>query len=909
MCQFSIFTKKCLLFACLIVSAKASFEQNNLIYNAGKYQLYNDKIVQGQYTAKATSERQIVSNYKSPVNLFKSAAITFKFSINGKDNEMKSGVDHHFFCIDQNGIAETPLIKFGRQLNDQRSGTAYLKPNTLLKIRLDMRDVLEQFKTKGFYTIFNGDKLYQKDFKGVYIAGNSAPLIWDFDNLVHHSDLELHDSDKDGIYEVSLQMNNPQSEEETASEWKQTKDVSAFASYSSGYTISDALYRLAIEEMINAVEPDSTFRTGKEWAGVWTRDISYSIILAMAHLQPQVAKYSLLKKVNRNKKIIQDTGTGGAWPASTDRIIWAVAAWELYKVTGDKDWLQQAYEVVRNSIHDDLNTIYDRETGLVKGESSFLDWREQTYPRWMQPADIAESECLGTNVVHYAANMMLSKMAAALNHTSESIKYNGVAESIRTAINKYLWQPDKKYYAQYLYGRNSLMVSPRAEALGEALAVIFNVATKDVQKEIIANTPLTDFGITCIYPQIPGIPPYHNNAVWPFVQSFWLWAGAKAANEKSVMESIAAIYRPAALFATDKENFVAADGDFLGTQINSSNMLWSLSGSISIIHKVLFGIRFEENNLRFEPFVPAALKGQRSLDNFKYRNMVLSITMTGYGNKIKQFILDGKVLPSATISSDLKGQHVIKIVLLNNRLADQRINKVVNYTSLPTPEVELKKGNLTWQPLYKSKYYKIFGNGQLITTTQKTVYPILRRKSIEYQVVAVDEKGIESFASEPLMIVGSQYVASYEVEDFGVKPDRQLQGYSGTGYVDLTLRQNTNLSIPIKVSSSGEYAIDFRYANGNGPINTENKCAIRTLEVDGKPVGTSLFPQRGKEEWSNWGFSNAVQVKLSAGNHLVTLHYRPSNENMNGDVNDAVLDYMRIIERMPVKRESTSVNK
>jgi len=48
--------------------------------------------------------------------------------------------------------------------------------------------------------------------------------------------------------------------------------------------------------MIRAVEPDSTFRTGKEWSGVWTRDISYSIILSMAYLQPQVAKYSLLKK-------------------------------------------------------------------------------------------------------------------------------------------------------------------------------------------------------------------------------------------------------------------------------------------------------------------------------------------------------------------------------------------------------------------------------------------------------------------------------------------------------------------------------------------------------------------------------------------------------------------------------------
>lgn len=84
----------------------------------------------------------------------------------------------------------------------------------------------------------------------------------------------------------------------------------------------------------------------------------------MAHLQPKVAKYSLLRKV-KNQRIIQDTGTGGAYPASTDRIIWAVAAWELYKVTGDQEWLKQAYSIIKNSVDDDLKNAYDQETGLI----------------------------------------------------------------------------------------------------------------------------------------------------------------------------------------------------------------------------------------------------------------------------------------------------------------------------------------------------------------------------------------------------------------------------------------------------------------------------------------------------------------------------------------------------------------
>ena len=58
------------------------------------------------------------------------------------------------------------------------------------------------------------------------------------------------------------------------------------------YPLTDALYNMALEEMLNAVEPDSNFQNRKEWAGVWTRDISYSIILSMVYLQPPRGKNS-----------------------------------------------------------------------------------------------------------------------------------------------------------------------------------------------------------------------------------------------------------------------------------------------------------------------------------------------------------------------------------------------------------------------------------------------------------------------------------------------------------------------------------------------------------------------------------------------------------------------------------------
>lgn len=882
--------KVIITFAGIVLSAMSSAQS---IYSSGSFQIEKDRVIQGKNESRALSSTQLVSNYQSPANRFQSASISFKFSINGKDNEMLSGKDHHFTVKTGNGKAETPLIRFGQQLKDTAAAETYLAPNTAITIKLDGRDILKQFTEKGFYTTYNGVKIYKEDFKGIFIAGGTAPLIWDFDNLQTHPELQLQDEDGDGIYEITLILNKHSDEKHTDAEWTLTKDVSAYPVYTSAYPISDAIYNLSLEEMLKAIEKDSTFRTGKEWGGVWTRDISYSIILSMAHLQPQVAKNSLLRKVNKHKRIIQDTGTGGAWPASTDRMIWAVAAWEIYLVTGDRGWLEQAYEIVKNSIDDDIQNVYDRTTGLVKGESSFLDWREQTYPKWMQPADIFESECLGTNAVHYQANSVLAKMATVLNRKEVAVKHKAIADNIKKGINQYLWLPDKNYYAQFLYGRNYKSVSPRAEALGEALCILFGIADAERAKQIVANTPLTEFGISCIYPQIPNIPPYHNNAVWPFVQTYWLWAAAKAGNEKGVAESIMDIYRPAALFLTNKENMVADNGDYNGTQINSSIMLWSLSGNLSIVHKVLFGIRFEENSLLFAPFVPKSLNGKRTLSNFKYRDAVLSIEMEGFGNRIASFTIDGKAATSYHVPADMKGNHTIKIVLANNE-SDQTINKVSNYTTLKTPQVQYQNNSILWEPVEGAKSYSILQDGKSMASITTTQWAINEKDFHEYAVLAKDEQGVESFMSEPVGIYTETNSRTIEFEDFQKPAGYAYKGFTGKGFIETSTSVNPTVETGFDVTMAGLYSIDIRYANGNGPTNTENKCAIRTARIDNRKAGIFVFPQRGKEEWSNWGYSNCIQVYLAKGKHLLSVSLEKENTNMNELVNAAMLDHIRV---------------
>ncbi|HEY0176763.1 MAG TPA: hypothetical protein VGC08_10315, partial [Pedobacter sp.] len=82
------------------------------IYQSDFYSLSKDKVTQGKFEAAALSETSLSSNYQSPVNLEISPVLSFKFSLNGKDNEMVSGKNHLINIISDNGVFETPVIRF-----------------------------------------------------------------------------------------------------------------------------------------------------------------------------------------------------------------------------------------------------------------------------------------------------------------------------------------------------------------------------------------------------------------------------------------------------------------------------------------------------------------------------------------------------------------------------------------------------------------------------------------------------------------------------------------------------------------------------------------------------------------------------------------------------------------------------
>jgi hypothetical protein len=200
---------------------------------------------------------------------------------------------------------------------------------------------------------------------------------------------------------------------------------------------------------------------------------------------------------------------------------------------------------------------------------------------------------------------------------------------------------------------------------------------------------------------------------------------------------------------------------------------------------------------------------------------------------------------------------------------------------------------LTWNAVPGAARYRVFRNGTPYLVTQETRTRLLLGRSTpfaEYQVMSVDSGGVESFLSEPARVdSGTQFA-----RPVGAALEREHAGFTGAGYVRLTREANTRVIVPVHLACAGTYDVDARYANGSGPINTEAKTAIRTLRVDGREAGVLVMPQRGTNLWNDWGYGTTVRVSLTAGEHTLALVFTPQDENMDGRINTALLDHVRL---------------
>jgi hypothetical protein len=421
----------------------------------------------------------------------------------------------------------------------------------------------------------------------------------------------------------------------------------------SGNLAFDALFALAGTEMrLNSVSQIKDgnyngggaidchcFSTGEKWAYVWTRDLSYAADLGLALLDPQRVRNSLDFKLSGWRpelkpaaqvpgtpdglQIVQDTGSGGSWPVSTDRLTWAFAAEETLRTLPADEraaFAARALKALSNTIEIDRVAAFDAGTGLYTGEQSFLDWRDQSYAAWI-PGDLASmasSKSLSTNVVYYQALRLAAKLAREHNDTSRAKRYESWASNLKRAINERLWLKDAGMYSSLTAGHLDDAPLHKFDWLGQALAIVSGVADDKQAASILANYPHGPLGAPMIWPQQLGAPVYHNRSVWPFVTAYGLRAAAHAGNAAVADVAYDSLMRGAAVNLSNMENLEWLSGQpllldeknpsLIGPVINSRRQLWSVGGYLGMVVENVFGVTAQDDGIALRPFISAKLR-------------------------------------------------------------------------------------------------------------------------------------------------------------------------------------------------------------------------------------------------------------------------------------------------------------
>ena len=421
---------------------------------------------------------------------------------------------------------------------------------------------------------------------------------------------------------------------------------------------------------------------GGDYGGEWTRDIAINSWTAASLLRPQVAEKSLWS-VTINK----DTIGHQYW----DKIIWSIAACNHYLVTGDKEFLAQAYKCSANTMKQLEQRTFDSKYGLFMGPSVFNDGIAAYPEPIFEPNNHLSGaldhkgsyriKCLSTNCVYYGAYIALSQMSSFLNENAAVTKiYQSKAEILKKNILKNFYNSNNNTF-NYLMDQNGKLDNSQ-EALGISFATMFGIIDGNKAEQLIEKAVTSNYGITSISPDFPRYskdkPGRHNNIIWPMVNGFFAEAAIVTKNYKTFNHELISLTHLALDEDKGDYNFREIynpysgkpDGGYQDWGPDSINFhwqscrfqTWSATAYISMVTNGLFGMKFNEKSLSFAPFLPNEI-GSIELKDLSYRNSKLNILVKGKGNIITSFILDGKEQKNNFISSALKGEHSIVIQL------------------------------------------------------------------------------------------------------------------------------------------------------------------------------------------------------------------------------------------------------
>jgi hypothetical protein len=616
--------------------------------------------------------------------------------------------------------------------------------------------------------------------------------------------------------------------------------------------------------------PCLCFETGEKWHYVWTRDLSYSIDLGLWRFDAARSRNGLEFKLSdvrapsspQGLYVMQDTGSGGSWPISTDRIVWFLGARHLLDDAGFAAKVRQA---LADTLAQDRQYAFAPSLGLYRGETSFLDWREQTYPGWT--ADnvrfIAQSFALSTNVLYYEALQLAARLADG-HGDPHAAGYRAQAAALKAAINEHFWRADRGLYMSYI-GGDGLPVEAY-DLLGTSLAITSGVADPARARQALSRYPTWPAGSPVIWPERADQPIYHNRAIWPFVSAYALRAARAVDDPARIAHEIRSIIRGAALAGSNMENYELVsqrvhvdDGALSGPVVNSPRQLWSVAGFLDVAMEGVFGLTSDG---RIEPKLPVSLVPMLfgDADHIELQLHDRRITLR------RPATLDGNLLVAGGTRQE--GNHtVVTLKAIKVPEPASRTDAPLYAPATPAaPRVEPDGDH--WRVSSPGKGV-LYVNGRRHGTIDGGT-TLARTAALQcIRVTRVDAHGLESLPSLATCPGGRERVA-------------------GTWPRSWT------------APTTGSYRVLLDYDNPHGPINTGVTAAVKWLVVDcgdGSPQRLPLvMPHSDGRQQSTWGDFRAragarCRFSLEDGFNMSYLrhnaHYTGGTGGEKGPLNEA----------------------
>lgn len=413
---------------------------------------------------------------------------------------------------------------------------------------------------------------------------------------------------------------------------------------------------------------------GLDYDTPWTRDAAINTMNALCISDKEVA-YNTLMSVCEEKD--GKTFVGGQY---WDAIIWAIGAWQYYLVNTEEEFLKFAADTVANTLEKFEDEEYDETEGLFCGgavygdgvaaypdkygavkhhQTGILHWPALNPEKRRQKGYGVPLKSLSTNCVYYAAYMVESMMCKILGRDGTS--YVNKAQKLKDIINDKFWNEKTGRY-DYLF--DDEIRCDHSEALGLSFAILFGIADEEKCESIVKNTYVTDHGIACVWPsfaryRIGNDYGRHSGTVWPHAQGYWAIAMLKAENplgfdkelfslaDKALRDmQFAEIYHPVTgeVYGGIQENLKKG----ISFMKSCEKQTWSATAFWSMIYYGLFGLRFSENEIKVNPYMPSSVD-HMELKNLKIGNADLTIVVDRYGDYPTE----------TTISKTLEGKHTV----------------------------------------------------------------------------------------------------------------------------------------------------------------------------------------------------------------------------------------------------------